>query len=49
VKRVVKSVAEPRLPREIVYARKEGFPIPRSIWHSALPMLEGGWVENAFK
>ena len=49
VKRIVKSVGEPRLPREIVFARKEGFPVPRDIWHCALPLLDGGWVENAFK
>ncbi|MBI3999273.1 MAG: asparagine synthase (glutamine-hydrolyzing) [Candidatus Omnitrophica bacterium] len=48
-KRIVKKLAERRLPREIVYATKIGFGMTDLFWADNWELLKGGMVSELFK
>ena len=48
-KRILKLLAERRLPRWIVHAPKIGFDLPEAMWSKAGSFLEGGMVQDYFR
>ncbi|HTL47625.1 MAG TPA: asparagine synthase (glutamine-hydrolyzing) [Verrucomicrobiae bacterium] len=46
---VVKKMAEKKLPHDIVHAPKLHFPVNMNIWLRLAPLLDKGFVANAFK
>jgi hypothetical protein len=45
----VKKMAEKKLPHDIVHAPKLHFPVNMNIWLRLAPLLDKGFVANAFK
>ena len=46
---VVKTLAEKKIPKEIVHSRKVHFAVPMNTWRHAASMLQGGMVAELFK
>jgi asparagine synthase (glutamine-hydrolysing) len=46
---VVKRAAETHLPRDVIYARKRGFPMPPEAHRLARGLLRGGALADVFR
>ena len=46
---VVKRAAEAHLPRDVIYARKRGFPMPPEAHRLAVGLLRGGALADVFR